>query len=287
VKGGFLPLSQSQQREPAKRDAVVSNGLVATRIRERNAYRRNCAARRKRAAEPLRRNRARVSWLADELVSLGDKVTLFASGGSKTKGELVAVSPKPLRLSRPPIDPTSALTAQLECVAARANEFDVIHCHLDWIHIPLFRRLGRPFVTTLHGRLDLPHMHTFAAGFADAPFVSISNNQRTPLAELNFVDTIYHGLPEKLLRANLQPGGYLAFLGRFTPEKGPHVAIRLARQAHLPLRIAAKIPRLQTRYFKEQIEPLLDGNRIEFVGEVNDSQKRGVSRQCHGGAFPD
>jgi glycosyltransferase involved in cell wall biosynthesis len=215
-----------------------------------------------------------VSWLADELVSLGEKVTLFASGGSRTKAELVAVCPKPLRLSRPPIDPTSALTAMLECVADRANEFDIIHCHLDWIHIPLFRRLGRPFVTTLHGRLDLPHMHSFVAGFADAPFVSISNNQRTPLAELNFVETIYHGLPERLLLPNLQPGRYLAFLGRFTPEKGPHIAIRLARKSHLPLRIAAKIPRMQTHYFKEQIEPLLDGDQVDFVGEVNESQKQ-------------
>jgi glycosyltransferase involved in cell wall biosynthesis len=160
-----------------------------------------------------------VSWLTDELVGLGDKVTLFASGGSKTKAELVPISPKPLRLSRPPIDPTSALTALLECVARRAKEFDVIHCHLDWIHIPLFRRLGRPFVTTLHGRLDLPHMHSFVAGFTDAPFVSISNSQRGPLAELNYVDTIYHGLPERLLLPNLQAGSYLAFLGRFTPEK--------------------------------------------------------------------
>jgi glycosyltransferase involved in cell wall biosynthesis len=215
-----------------------------------------------------------VSWLSDELVALGDKVTLFASSGSKTKAELVAVSPKPLRLSRPPIDPMSALTALLECVARRANDFDVIHCHLDWIHIPLFRRLGRPFVTTLHGRLGLPHMHELAAGFADAPFVSISNSQRAPLSELNFVATIYHGLPERLLLPNLQAGSYLAFLGRFTPEKGPHVAIRLARKSNLPLRIAAKIPRMQTHYFKEQIEPLLDGDRIEFVGEVNESQKQ-------------
>jgi hypothetical protein len=136
-------------------------GLAAIRIRDRNAHRRNCAARRKRTPKPLWRNRRVVSWLTDELVGLGGKVTLFASGGSKTTAELVPISPKPLRLSRPPIDPTSALTALLGCVAHRANEFDVIHCHLDWIHIPLFRRLGRPFVTTLHGRLDLPHMHSF------------------------------------------------------------------------------------------------------------------------------
>jgi len=215
-----------------------------------------------------------VSWLADELVSLGDKVTLFASGGSKTKAELVAVSPKPLRLSRPAIDPISALAASLDSVARRADEFDVIHCHVDWIHIPLLRCLGRPFVTTLHGRLDLPHMHSLVAGLADAPFVSISNNQRAPLSELNYVATIYHGLPERLLLPNLQAGGYLAFLGRFTPEKGPDIAIRLARRSNLPLRIAAKIPRMQTHYFKEQIEPLLDGDRVEFVGEVDERQKQ-------------
>jgi hypothetical protein len=135
-----------------------------------------------------------VSWFSDELVGLGDDVTLFASGRSKTKAELVAVTPKPLRLSRPPIDTMSALTALLECVAGRANDFDAIHCHLDWIHIPLFRRLGCPFVTTLHGRLDLPHMHALAASFADVPFVSISNSQRAPLRELNFAAIIYHGL---------------------------------------------------------------------------------------------
>jgi glycosyltransferase involved in cell wall biosynthesis len=227
-----------------------------------------------------------VSWLTDELVGLGEKVTLFASGGSKTKADLVAISPKPLRLSRPPIDPMSALTALLECVARRAKEFDVIHCHLDWIHIPLLRRLGRPFLTTLHGRLDLPQMHSFAASFADAPFVSISNAQRAPLAELNFVDTIYHGIPEQLLRPNLQPAGYLAFLGRFTHEKGPHIAIRLARQTHLPLRIAAKIPRMETQYFKEQIEPLLDGHQVEFVGEVNDGQKQDFLGNAMAVLFP-
>ena len=191
---------------------------------------------------------------------MGERVTLFASGGSNTKAELVAISPKPLRLSRPPIDPMSALTALL---GIRRHSLPP-----DWIHIPLLRRLGRPFVTTLHGRLDLPQMHSFAASFADAPFISISNNQRTPLAELNFVDTIYHGIPAELLRPNLQPAGYLAFLGRFTREEGTHIAIRLARQTHLPVRIAAKIPRMETQYFKQQIEPSLDGHHVEFVGEV-------------------
>lgn len=226
-----------------------------------------------------------VSWLTEELVSLGDKGTLFASGGSKTQAELVSVCPKPLRLSRPPIDPMSALAALLESVARRADDFDLIHCHLDWVHIPLLRQLGRPFVTTLHGRLDLPHLKSMVSGFADAPFISISESQRTPLTTLNWVDTIYHGLPDRLLRLNLRPGGYLAFLGRFTPEKGADVAIRLAQQAQLPLRIAAKIPR-QSHYFREQIEPLLDGNQIEFVGEVDERQKQDFLGNAMAMLFP-
>jgi glycosyltransferase involved in cell wall biosynthesis len=227
-----------------------------------------------------------VSWLTEELVDLGEKVTLFASGGSKTKAELVTVCPKPLRLSRPSIDPISALAALLESVASRSGNFDVIHCHLDWIHIPLVRRLGRPFVTTLHGRLDLPHLNSLVSHFANAPFISISNNQREPLPELNWVDTVYHGLPKQLLTPNLGPGSYLAFLGRFTPEKGPHVAIQLARKAQLPLRIAAKIPRQQTHYFKEQIEPFLDGDQIEFVGEVNERQKQDFLGNAMAVLFP-
>jgi glycosyltransferase involved in cell wall biosynthesis len=211
---------------------------------------------------------------------------LFASGGSKTRAELVSVCPKPLRLSRPAIDPISALAALLESVARRADDFDVIHCHLDWVHIPLLQRLGPPFVTTLHGRLDLPHLKSLVSGFADAPFISISNSQRAPLTALNWIDTIYHGLPKRLLKPNLRPGSYLAFLGRFTPEKGAHVAIRLARKAHLPLRIAAKIPRQQSHYFKEQIEPLLDGDQVEFVGEVNDRQKQDFLGNAMAVLFP-
>jgi len=227
-----------------------------------------------------------VSWLTEELVNLGDNVTLFASGGSRTQAELVSVCPKPLRLSRPQIEPMSALAALLESVARRADEFDVIHCHLDWVHIPLIRRLGRPFVTTLHGRLDLPHLKSLISGFRDAPFISISNSQRKPLTDLNWVDTIYHGLPERLLRPNLRPGSYLAFLGRLTPEKGAHVAIQVAQKAQLPLRIAAKIPRQQTNYFKEQIEPLLDGAQVEFVGEVNERQKQDFLGKAVAVLFP-
>ncbi len=227
-----------------------------------------------------------VSWLTEELITLGNQVTLFASGGSVSRAEIVPICPKPLRLSRPPIEPISAITCLLETVARGANEFDVIHCHLDWIHLPLFSRLRRPFLTTLHGRLDLPFLAPLVSGFNSAPYVSISNNQRRPLPELNYIATIHHGLPERLLLPNLRPQGYLAFLGRVSPEKGAHTAIRVAQEAGLPLRIAAKIPRQHGHYFKEEIEPFLDGHRVDFVGEVNEREKQNFLGNAVGLLFP-
>jgi glycosyltransferase involved in cell wall biosynthesis len=215
-----------------------------------------------------------VSWLTDELVGLGHDVTLFASGDSRTRAKLVPVCPRALRLSRPRSDPAAVCAALLEAVAEKAGEFDVIHSHIDWVHLPLLRRLRTPFLTTLHGRLDLPDLPLTAQRFADAPFVSISQNQRAPLPGLNWLATIHHGLPPDLLKLSEHPEGYLAFLGRIAPEKGPDVAIRVAHTAKLPLRIAAKVPRAENRYFNETIKPLLDQNNVEFVGEVNDRQKQ-------------
>jgi glycosyltransferase involved in cell wall biosynthesis len=214
-----------------------------------------------------------VSWLTEELIDLGHDVTLLASGDSVTRAKLVPVLPRALRLSRPHRDPALAYAALLEAVAERAADFDVIHFHIDWLHLPLMRRLGVPFLTTLHGRLDLPDFAPTLQRFDDAPFVSISDSQRTPLPGLNWAATIHHGLPTNGLRPGLQPEGYLAFLGRITPEKGPHVAIRWARAAGLPLRIAAKVPRGENRFFKEQIAPLLDADDVEFIGEVDERAK--------------
>jgi glycosyltransferase involved in cell wall biosynthesis len=227
-----------------------------------------------------------VHWLTEELITLGDKVTLFASGGSVSRAEIVPVCPKPLRLGRPPIEPTAAISCLLESVAQRADEFDVIHCHLDWVHLPLFRKLGRPFVTTLHGRLDLPFLASLVCQFNSAPYVSISNDQRSPLPDLNYIATIYHGLPERLFVPNLRPRSYLAFLGRLSPEKGAHIAIQIAREAGLPLRIAAKLPRHQSHYFKEEIEPFLDGRGVEFIGEVNEREKQDFLGNATGLLFP-
>jgi len=184
-------------------------------------------------------------------------VTLFASGDSKTRARLVAVCPQALRLSKPVIDRAVATSALIDAVATRADEFDLIHWHTDWLHLPLTRYIKTPSLTTLHGRLDLPFMKPMIQGVGNSSFISISNCQRGPLPELNWAATVYHGLPESLLSYRAAPGNYLAFLGRLTPEKGPDIAIRLAKAAKMPLRIAAKIPRGETRYFKETIKPLL------------------------------
>src|SRR5256885_1153419 len=215
-----------------------------------------------------------VSWLVDELVSLGHEVTLFASGDSVTSARLNAVWPRALRLGRPRTDPMVAQAALLDAVARQAREFDVIHAHIDWLHLPLLSRLGVPFLTTCHGRMDLPGFGDVVSRFPAAPFVSISDNQRVPLPEANWIGTVYHGMPPDLLRPTFEPGSYLAFLGRLTAEKGPEAAIRIARAAKMPLRIAAKVPRGERGYFKKQLEPQIDGERVQLTGEVNDETKR-------------
>jgi glycosyltransferase involved in cell wall biosynthesis len=214
-----------------------------------------------------------VAWLVDELVNLGHEVTLFASGDSKTSARLHAVWPRALRLGRPRSDPMAAQAALLEAIARRASEFDVIHAHIDWLHLPLLSRLNVPFLTTSHNRMDLPGLADVVRGFPGAPFVSISDNQRIPLANANWIGTVYHGLPANSFRPIHDRGSYLAFLGRLTAEKGPEAAIRIAREAGMPLRIAAKVPRSERGYFKERLEPQIDGRHIQLTGEVTDEAK--------------
>jgi glycosyltransferase involved in cell wall biosynthesis len=214
-----------------------------------------------------------VAWLIDELVDLGHDVTLFASGDSVTRAKLVPVCPRALRLGRPRADPIAAQACLLEAVAEQAGDFDLIHVHVDWLHLPLLSRLGVPFITTPHGRLDLPGLADVVRRFPTAPFVSISNNQRVPLTGANWLGTVYHGLPENSLRASTEPGSYLAFLGRLTAEKGPEIAIRIARESGMPLHISAKVPRGERGYFKNVLEPQIDGDRIRLTGEVDDKTK--------------
>lgn len=215
-----------------------------------------------------------VAWLVDELVDLGNEVTLFASGDSLTKGKLHAVWPQALRLGRRGADPNAACSLLLEAIAKRAAEFDVIHSHVDWLPLPLLCRSKVPFLTTVHGRLDLPGLPDVVREFSEAGFVSISDSQRRQLPEANWIATIHHGLPSSLLRPSYDQGSYLAFLGRFTAEKGPEDAIRIAEAVGMPLRIAAKIPRAETGFFKKQIQPHVDGERVTLVGEVDDAKKQ-------------
>ncbi len=215
-----------------------------------------------------------IAWLVDELVELGHDVTLFASGDSLTKGKLHAVWPRALRLGRKGVDPSAACSLLLEAVAQRASDFDLIHSHVDWLPIPLLRRTGVPFLTTLHGRLDLPGLRDVVREFADTSFVSISDDQRQPLPEANWIGTILHGLPKDLFRPSYDCGSYLAFLGRLTADKGPEDAIRIAHATQMPLQIAAKIPRAETAYFKKKIEPHIDGEKVRLVGEVDERRKQ-------------
>lgn len=215
-----------------------------------------------------------IAWLVDELVALGHDVTLFASGDSSTRGKLHAVWPRALRLGRKGVDPNAACAVLIEAVAKRASDFDVIHSHVDWLPLPLLRRTGVPFLTTMHGRLDLPGLSDVVRAFPNAGFVSISDHQRRPLPEANWLGTILHGMPTDLFRPSYEPGSYLAFLGRLTADKGPEDAIRIANAARMPLRIAAKIPRAETAYFKKKLEPHLDGEHVRLVGEVDDAKKQ-------------
>ena len=227
-----------------------------------------------------------IAWLVDELLELGHDVTLFASGDSKTKGKLQAVWPRALRLGRKGADPNAACALLIEAIAERAGDFDVIHSHVDWLPLPVLSRTGVPFLTTMHGRLDLPCLPEVIGVFADAPFVSISADQRRPLPEANWIATIQHGLPKDLFRPSYEPGSYLAFLGRLTADKGPEDAIRIARAARMPLRIAAKIPRSETAYFKNKLEPNIDGQAVQLVGEVDDVKKQPFLANAAGLLFP-
>jgi len=178
-----------------------------------------------------------IAWLVDELVELGHDVTLFASGDSKTKGKLHPVWPRALRLGRRGADPNAACALLIEAIAERSGDFDVIHSHVDWLPLPVLSRTGVPFLTTMHGRLDLPGLSDVIGAFPNAAFVSISDNQQRPLPDADWIATIQHGLPDGLFKPSYQRGSYLAFLGRLTADKGPEAAIRIARAARMPLRI--------------------------------------------------
>jgi glycosyltransferase involved in cell wall biosynthesis len=214
-----------------------------------------------------------VSYLTEELVRQGHDVTLFASGDSVTAARLVAPCKSALRLEARQVDPLAYRVLLLDRLFRAADDFDVIHFHTDYLHFPLSRRHPVRQVTTLHGRLDLPDLVPVYREFAEMPLVSISDAQRAPLSRANWQATVHHGLPRDLYTFHPEPGRYLAFLGRISPEKRVDRAIEIARGVGLPLRIAAKIDRVDREYFDGVIRPLLDDPLVEFVGEIGEREK--------------
>jgi glycosyltransferase involved in cell wall biosynthesis len=214
-----------------------------------------------------------IHWLTEELVALGHEVTLFASGDSRTSADLVPVWPKALRLDGEVCDSNALHMMMLELVRRQAPEFDLLHFHLDYYPFSLFSRQQTPFVTTLHGRLDLPEHQPVFTAFSSVPVVSISDAQRRPVPQAGWVRTIHHGLPSALLSPQPAKPTYLAFMGRISPEKGADQAIHIAQRCGLSLRIAAKVDKVDRDYFEQHIHPLLDSPAVEFIGEISDAEK--------------
>jgi glycosyltransferase involved in cell wall biosynthesis len=214
-----------------------------------------------------------VHWITEELVALGHDVTLFASGDSCTSARLEPFWPRALRLDGSVRDPNALHMAMLEHVRRRADTFDVLHFHLDYYPFSLFSRQRTPYVTTLHGRLDLPEHQPAFDTFSTAPVVSISNAQRRPLPQANWVRTIHHGLPERLLMPQSVKPSYFAFLGRIAPEKRVDIAIRIAEHCGTTLKIAAKIDRADQDYYDEQIKPMMSSPYVDYIGEITDHEK--------------
>src|SRR5262245_43072036 len=228
-----------------------------------------------------------VSYLTEELVALGHDVTLFASGDSLTGANFVPCCRSALRLEAEPHDPIVHHMIMLDMLMRVAEQFDVLHFHIDHLHFPLIRGLESRAVTTLHGRQHLPANAPLYRYFNQAPLVSISQAQRTPISNANFIATIHHGLPLDLHRAEFDSKGrYLAFLGRISPEKDPAQAIRIAQALNMELKIAAKVDRADEQYFREQVKPLLDLPGVEFIGELAEKEKGHFLRNASALVFP-
>jgi glycosyltransferase involved in cell wall biosynthesis len=213
-----------------------------------------------------------VSYLTEALVNLGHDVTLFASGDSRTKAKLRSMCRQALRLDESSIDANADHVLLAEKVFQGSGEFDIVHSHIDYVPFSLLRRMATPHATTLHGRLDVPNLQNLYREFKDEPVISISNRQREPLPWANWQATVYHGVPAEFYAYHETPGKYLAFIGRISPEKRVEDAIEVARQTGLTLKIAAKVDKVDSDYFKEVIKPLLHSG-VEFIGEIGEHEK--------------
>jgi glycosyltransferase involved in cell wall biosynthesis len=227
-----------------------------------------------------------VSYLTEELVQQGHEVTLFASGDSVTKATLISPCERSLRLSPDCLDPFAHHAILYDQVLSRKDDFDILHFHTDYFHFPFTKNSTLPVVTTVHGRLDIPDLLPLYRHFRRMPVVSISMSQREPLDEANWVGNVYHGLPTELHTPSNKPGGYLAFLGRISPEKRPDRAIRIAVRAGMKLKIAAKIDRVDREYFDSQVKPMLKRPGIEFIGEISEAEKSSFLGEASAYLFP-
>lgn len=229
-----------------------------------------------------------VSWLTEELVNLGHDVTLFASGDSVTSAELVPCCEEALRLDPNVKNEWPHLMRMLDTVRTAAYEFDILHFHVEVFPFPMFKQMAPRTLTTLHSRQDDADIKALFHAFPQMPVATISNAQADFIPHANVAGTIYHGLPENLFKANYRPeGGYLAFLGRMSPEKRPDRAIAIARALGIPLKMAAKVDKVDLAYFNEVVKPLIDGGEgVEFIGEVNERQKQEFLGNARALLFP-
>lgn len=214
-----------------------------------------------------------VSYLTEELVRLGHDVTLFASGDSSTSAALSAACSSSLRSTPKMLYPDAPLCLFLErAFGTYAENFDLIHSHIDLLGFPLARRCRTPVLTTFYGRLDLPELIPVFEQFSELPVVSVSEAQRGPIPWINWWNTIHPGLPRNLYSMHPNLGRYLAFLGRISPDRGVEQAIELAKRTDMPIRIAARVDPADRNYF-DHIAPLFEHPLVEYVGEVTDDEK--------------
>ncbi|MBL8012794.1 MAG: glycosyltransferase family 4 protein [Candidatus Omnitrophica bacterium] len=227
-----------------------------------------------------------VSYLTETLVGMGHDVTLYASADSQTSAKLKPGCHRAIRLDKKSIDPVADHVLLTEIVCQDAAHYDIIHSHIDYLAYPLYRRIKTPHVTTLHGRLDIPNLYNLYREFDDIPLVSISNSQRLPLSWAHWVATVYHGLPENLYTFQEKPGKYLAYIGRISPEKRVDKAIEIAKKVGMPLKIAAKVDKVDQEYFDVYIKPLLDHRDIDYIGEIGDAEKDDFFGNAYAFLFP-
>ena len=227
-----------------------------------------------------------ISYLTETLVDMGHDVTLFASADSTTSAKLQPQCPKSFRLDNNKDDHVAYFVLMHEHIHRHAHEFDIIHSHMDYILFGTLRRLKKPHMTTLHGRLDLPCLQHVFKEFSDTPLISISNDQQSPLPHVNWMNTVYNGIPKNLYRAHEKEGKYLAFIGRISPEKRPDLAVEIAKKLDMPLKIAAKVDKVDEAYYESKIKPLFKHSLVEYIGEISEKEKNDFLGNAYALLFP-